>query len=235
MLRVGLTGGLGSGKSTVAELLKQKGAFLIEADELGRKLMEPGQQVFAQIVAHFGTHVIAPNGQLDRALLAKIAFEEERVQELNAIIHPAVIEAQAEWMRTILRKHPETIAVVESALIFEVERDARLRGEREGLLADWRRRFDRIVVVTAPDEIRVARYVAKLTPPGLTGKALTSVQQKLTDDARARIAQQIPQDEKARRADIVVDNNSDEASLHQKVDLLWERLKEIQNSSGPAH
>lgn len=235
MLRVGLTGGLGSGKSTVAARLREKGAFLIEADELGRKLMEPGQQVFAQIIAHFGTHVIAPTGQLDRALLAKIAFEEERVQELNAIIHPAVIEAQAEWMRSIIRKNPDAIAVVESALIFEVERDARLRGEREGLLADWRRRFDRIVVVTAPDETRVTRYVARLTPPGLTGKALASVQQKLTADARARIAQQIPQDEKAQRADFVIVNNGSEAALSREVDNLWTRLQEIQKSTGPSH
>lgn len=233
MLRVGLTGGLGSGKSTVAEILETKGAYVIEADELGRKLMKPGQQVFAQLVAHFGNKIIEPNGELDRAQLAKIAFEEERVQELNAIIHPAVIEAQAEWMRSIIRKNPNAIAVVESALIFEVERDARLRGEREGLLADWRRRFDRIVVVTAPDEMRVSRYVAKLTPPGLTGKALTSVQQKLTADARARIAKQIPQDEKAQRADLVLINDGDEAALEDKVEKLWQRLKNIQHSTGP--
>jgi dephospho-CoA kinase len=233
VLRVGLTGGLGSGKSTVAELLKQKGAFLIEADELGRKLMEPGQQVFAQIVARFGDKIIEPNGELDRAQLAKIAFTDGRVQELNAIIHPAVIEAQAEWMRSIIRKNPNAIAVVESALIFEVERDARLRGEREGLLADWRRRFDRIVVVTAPDEVRIARYVAKLTPPGLTGKALASVQQKLTADARARIAQQITQEEKAQRADIIIINDGDEAALDDKVEKLWLRLKNIQHSTGP--
>src|SRR4051794_20423802 len=140
MLRVGLTGSLGSGKSTVATMLRELGAEVIEADELGRTLMEPGQVVHEQIVRTFGPEVVGPDGRLDRARLAKLAFEEGRLDELNAIVHPAVIAAQQEWMEQVFARDPAAVAVVESALIFEVERDARARGERDGILANWRDR-----------------------------------------------------------------------------------------------
>ena len=166
MLRVGLTGGLGSGKSTVAEMLRELGAEVIEADELGRALMEPGQAVYAEIVQDFGPEVVGPDGRLNRARLAELAFRGGRLNELNAIVHPAVIEAQRRWMNEVFERNPAAVAVVVSALIFEVERDARARGERESVLADWRRRIDRVVVVTAPDEVKIARYVDRL---GLAG------------------------------------------------------------------
>src|SRR5215472_3309269 len=166
MLRVGLTGGLGSGKSTVATILRELGAHVIEADELGRALMEPGQDVYQDIVRHFGAGVVCPDGRLDRPRLAKLAFEDGRLDELNAIVHPAVIAAQQRWMGEVFASDPAAVAVVESALIFEVERDARARGENEGVLTDWRNRFDHIIVLTAPEEVRIARYAARLAEPG---------------------------------------------------------------------
>ena len=164
MLRVGLTGSLGSGKSTVAAWLREFGAEVIEADELGRTLMEPGQRVFAEIVRLFGPSVVAANGRLDRPALARLAFQGGRLDELNAIVHPAVIAAQHARMQAAFARNPAAVAVVESALIFEVERDARERGEKETILADWRRRIDRVVVVTAPDELKIARYAARVSP-----------------------------------------------------------------------
>ena len=166
MLRVGLTGGLGSGKSTVAAILRKLGAQVIEADELGRALMEPGQPVFSEIVRVFGRDVVGADGRLNRARLAELAFQGGRINELNAIVHPAVIGAQRRWMEGVFARDPAAVAVVESALIFEVERDARARGEQETVLADWRRRIERIVVVTAPDEVKIARYVARICPDG---------------------------------------------------------------------
>jgi dephospho-CoA kinase len=157
-----------------------------------------------------------------------MAFEEGRVQELNAIIHPAVIEAQRRWMEEIFRTHPRAIAVVESALIFEVERDAQARGERAGLLADWRSRFDCVVAVTAPDALRIERYVAKLAPRELTGEALEAAKERLRADARARIAQQMAQEEKARRADFVLVNDGDEARLNRETEKLWQWLLEFE-------
>ena len=93
-------------------------------------------------------------------------FKAGRLNELNAIVHPAVIAAQQQWMEEVFARDPSAVAVVESALIFEVVRDARARGENETVLADWRRRIDRVVVVTAPDELKIARYAARLSPSG---------------------------------------------------------------------
>jgi len=162
MLRVGLTGGLASGKSTVAGYLRELGAEVIEADELGRALMEPGQQVYAEIVRVFGPEVVSPGGRLNRALLSELAFQGGRINELNAIVHPAVIAAQQRWMDQVFARDPAAVAVVESALIFEVERDARARGETDSVLADWRRRITRLVVVTAPDEVKIDRYADRV-------------------------------------------------------------------------
>jgi len=223
MLRVGLTGGLGSGKSTVAALLREQGAEIIEADELGRALMEPGQSVFTAIVEHFGSEVVSSEGRLNRARLAELAFREGRLQELNAIVHPAVIEAQQHWMEEVFRRDADAVAVVESALIFEVVRDARARGERESVLADWRRRIDRIVVVTAPDELKIARYAARISPAG-AGREATEA------EARIRLAHQIPDAEKAIEADYVIDNSGDINAVRAQVLSLWQRLKAESNN-----
>ena len=224
MLRVGLTGGLGSGKSTVAATLRELGAHVIEADELGRALMEPGQSVYAEIVRVFGPEVAGPDGRLNRVRLAELAFQGGRLQDLNAIVHPAVIVAQQRWMDEVFAHDPAAVAVVESALIFEVERDARARGEQEGMLADWRHRFDRIIVLTAPDELKIARYAARISPdPG--GREAAAA------DARIRIARQIPDAEKAPRADYVLENTGDVAGLRAQVESLWHRLKAESNKS----
>lgn len=222
MLRVGLTGGLGSGKSTVAAMLRALGAHVIEADALGRTLMEPGQTVFAAIVERFGADVIAPDGRLDRARLADLAFRHGRLQELNAIVHPPVIAAQARWMDEVFARDPAAVAVIESALIFEVVRDAIARGEKDGILADWRRRIDRIIVVTAPDELKIHRYAARIQASGGGAASLQAIE----TDARNRLAHQVPDAEKAAQADDVLDNSGDMDSLRAQVEALWPRLLE---------
>jgi dephospho-CoA kinase len=223
MLRVGLTGSLGSGKSTVAAMLRELGAYVVEADELGRAMMEPGQSVFASIVEKFGREVLGSDGRLDRARLAQLAFREGRLDELNAIVHPAVIEAQRQWMSEVFVQDPAAVAVVESALIFEVVRDARLRGETEGILADWRQTLDRIVVVTAQEEQKIARYAARVAPPGPERLAAEA-------DARRRLGHQIPDAEKAAQADDVIDNSGDMRTLRAQVEALWQRLRALSNS-----
>jgi len=223
MLRVGLTGGLGSGKSTVTRYLRELGAEVIEADELGRALMEPGQPVFDEIVEVFGPEVVTAEGRLDRAKLADLSFRGGRLDELNAIVHPAVIAAQGDWMRQVFARDPKAIAVVESALIFEVERAARMRGESEGVLAYWRRRFDRVIVVTAPDEVKIARYVARISPSGWD--------ERVADDARSRLAKQLSDAVKTSRADFVLDNTGDLVELRAQVDAVWRQLVELGNNS----
>lgn len=224
MLRVGLTGGLGSGKSTVAGMLRELGAYVIESDELGRAIMEPGQGAHAEVARFFGPEVLLPDGRLNRPRLAELAFKEGRVKELNAIIHPAVIKAQRQWMDDLFARDPAAVAVVVSALIFEVERDARDGGEATAAYADLRKRIDRIILVTAPDEDKIARYVARISPSGADrGKAEA--------DARSRLAHQIPDKEKASRADYLLENNGDMAALRAQVEALWPRLKQESNSN----
>jgi dephospho-CoA kinase len=234
MLRVGLTGSLGSGKSTVAKMLRALGAEVIEADELGRALMEPGQAVFAAIIEHFGAEVVGPDGRLNRARLAELVFQDQsqsgsgnRLQELNAIIHPAVIAAQQAWMREVFARNPAAVAVVESALIFEVERDARVRGESETVLSNWRRRMDRVVVVTAPEVVKIARFTSRVSP---TGEARSAAEA----DARRRLAHQIPDAVKAANSDYVIDNSGDIENLRTQVEALWPRLQAESNKFSPA-
>lgn len=224
MLRVGLTGGLGSGKSTVAAILRQLGAHVIEADELGRNVMEPGHAVYSEIVRVFGPEVVCSDGRLNRARLAKLAFEENRLNELNAIVHPAVIAEQKRWTDEVFARDPAAVAVVESALIFEVERDARARGQHEGVLADWRNRFDHIIVLTAPDEVKVARYAARIAVPGPSREAAAR-------DARARLSRQIPDAEKAARADFVIENTGDLDALRARVRSVWQVLQAESNKT----
>ncbi|HKO19769.1 MAG TPA: dephospho-CoA kinase [Acidobacteriaceae bacterium] len=214
MLRVGLTGGLGSGKSTAARRFGELGAYVLYADEIGRGLMQPGEAVFKQIVARFGQGVIAGGGQLDRSELGRIAFGEGRIEELNAIVHPATIARQAELTAEIAAKDPNAVVIVESALVFETK-----HGGAEG----WHNRFDCIILVRASNEAKVARFVARV--PG--GKALDeAARQELEADARRRIAEQLDDDWKAQRSDYVLTNDGQEHELIAQVDALWPVLQE---------
>lgn len=222
MLRVGLTGGLGSGKSTVAAMLRELGAQVIESDELGRKIMEPGEAAFDQIVRQFGPEVLTAEGRLNRPLLAELAFKDGRVKELNAIVHPAVIEAQRAWMDQLFARDPAAVAVVVSALIFEVERDAREAGPNAAAYADLRKRIDRTVLVSASDEDKVARYVARVA-------SHDTDRVKAEADARSRLAHQIRDSQKIARADYVLENTGDLERLRSQVDRLWPQLQRESN------
>jgi len=177
-LRVGLTGGLGSGKSTVATLLAEHGATVVSADEIGREMMQPGQPVFRAIVERFGEGVRLATGELDRPGLARMAFGQGRLEELNALVHPAVIARQAEIAAEVERQTPEAVFVVESALLFETA---------HGGEGGWRRRFNRVVLVVAPEEVRVERFAARTLGDG-AGEAEVM---EARAEARRRIARQL--------------------------------------------
>jgi dephospho-CoA kinase len=147
MLRVGLTGGLGSGKSAAARMFAECGARVFSADAIGRELMQPGQAVYAEIVRHFGDGVVAADGTLNRAALARLAFGDGRVEELNGIVHPAVIARQAELVAEVASREPDAVAIVESALMFET---------KYGGEGGWHTRFDKVILVRASD-VRAAR------------------------------------------------------------------------------
>lgn len=215
MVRVGLTGGLGSGKSTVAGMLAALGAQVLSADELGREMMQPGHEAFAAIVHHFGSHVLTSAGTLDRAVLARIAFVDGRVAELNAIIHPLVIARQAEIADEIAAQTPEAIVLVESALLFETEHAGP---------GGWRSRFDFIVLVAAGEETKIRRAIAR-------ADASLSIEERAAE-ARRRLARQMPDDEKSRLADFVLHNDGSRDELQRQVEQLWARLETIAQTAG---
>jgi dephospho-CoA kinase len=217
MLRVGLTGGLGSGKSTAARMFAAHGAYVFSADEIGREMMQPGQPVYAAIVAHFGPEVVSANGTLDRTALARIAFGQGRIEELNAIVHPAVIARQAELIAETAARDPDAVAMVESALIFETK-----YGGGDG----WHTRFDKVILVRASEDIKIARFVARAAG-GMDDEA----RQALEAEARRRLAQQIDDDRKAAQCDYVLTNDGTTAELQRQVDALWPVLQDAARAS----
>ena len=214
MLRVGLTGGLGSGKSTIAGMLQSLGAAVIAADQLGRQLMEPGQPVYAAIVETFGSGVVRKDGTLDRRALAEQAFQHHQADALNRIVHPAVVAAEEQWMRAVFAAEPSRVAVVESALIFEVE--------KWGTAPGWVERFDKLILVTVPDEVKIERFVARML-----GQENNAGREALLLDARARLAAQLPDEEKIGRCNYVIDNTGSLEETRRKVEEIYRELTKL--------
>jgi dephospho-CoA kinase len=214
MLRVGLTGGLGSGKSTAAKMFAAHGAYVFYADELGRGLMQPEQAVYEAIVARFGPSVVSSDGSLDRGELARIAFGDGRIEELNAIVHPATIARQADLVEEVAARDPDAVVIVESALIFET---------KYGGEGGWHQRFDKIVFVRASEDLQIARFVARSS----AGKTLDeSERSTLAAEARRRIAKQAEGERNAAQCDYVLTNDGSLEDLQKQVDALWPKLRD---------
>jgi dephospho-CoA kinase len=206
MLKVGLTGGIASGKSVVGDMLVALSAHLVQADRIAHELMLPGQPVYNEVVRHFGGGILNPDLSVNRAKLAEAAFGSvasatpSRVQELNRIVHPAVIRSQDEWMEEMGRQDPHAIAIVEAALILE---------------AGAAKRFDLLIVVTCNDEQRVARFAAR--------QKLT-LEAALKEVAR-RMAAQLPEAAKIKAADYVIDNSGTLEQTREQVKQVWTKLR----------
>ncbi len=224
MLRVALTGGIASGKSAAAAMLRDLGAFVSQSDEVGRAMMQPGEAVYDRIVQQFGAGVVRADGSLDRRELARLAFHEGRLQELNGIVHPAVIASQAAWLRGVGVEHPSAVAVVESALVLETTFGAAADG------TPWRARFDRVVLVTAPEEIRLERFVGRVLSSEPLADRVT-----VEADARARFAAQMPEAEKRLLVDVVVENDGALDALRERVGRLYVQLhREAEDAAAEA-
>jgi dephospho-CoA kinase len=209
MIRVGLTGGLACGKSTVAKMMADRGAYVVEADKVAHELMSPGQQVYDDVVRLFGRTIVhEADGKIDRKKLAEIAFGSGRVQELNAVVHPAVIAHQQEWMEELAARDPHAIAVWEAALILE---------------ADVRGRFDKLVVVTCKADQKIDRYVHRAMKAGAGPLAEIS----LRKEAQRRIAAQIADEEKIKAADHVIDTSGPVSATESQVEKLMKELEAI--------
>lgn len=212
MLRAGLTGGLGSGKSTVAAIFREAGVHILESDAIAREMMQPGHPVYAAIVDCFGPAVVAPGGALNRSRLAALAFREGRAAELNRIVHPPVIAEQERRMAALFARDPSAVVMVESALIFEAGAGGSVPG--------WRDRFDRLLLVTAPDDVKVQRFLSRILPPGASPERRAEAER----DARARLAAQIPDHAKIALCDFVIDNSGSLQATRAQVEQIAARL-----------
>jgi dephospho-CoA kinase len=194
MILVGLTGGIGSGKTTVARLLAQRGAIVVDADELAREALRPGTRGFEQVWALFGDEVVTPDGELDRSSIAAIVFtDEEKRRALESITHPEVFRLLAEAVEW--HRNTDNVVVFDAPLIIET-------GFHEAC--------DVVVVVTASEERRIERLQRDrgMTPA----------------EASVRIAAQIGADEREAVADVVIENDGDLSTLEHQIDVLWASL-----------
>jgi dephospho-CoA kinase len=195
-LTVGLTGGIGSGKSTVAAMLGAKGASLIDADAIAREVVAPDGPAYAPVAERFGESVLAADGTIDRKALAAIVFSDpEALADLNGITHPEIGRIMAERRRAA--DESGGVVVLDVPL---------MKATHRGQLG-----FDVVVVVDVPIEIAVDRLV------GQRGFERS--------DAEARVANQISRDERRALADVVVDNTGDRGSLAEQIDRLWNDLE----------
>lgn len=202
MFRVGLTGGIASGKSTVGELFREKGALVLDADAIARYVVEPGTPGLAAVVERFGDTVLRPDGCLDRRALASIVFSDDAARaDLNAIVHPLVRQVAADLERQL--PDPYVIAVHMIPLLVETGQS---------------RDFDAVVVVDIPEEVQLARLMAR---DGLD-----------RDAACARLRAQASRDERLAVANVVINNDCAPEELPPRVDAAWDLLLDLQHASG---
>jgi len=197
LLRVGLTGGIACGKSTVARMLLQKGALLIDADELAREVVSPGTPAFEEITAWLGDTVVADDGTLDRSRIADLVFGDcKNLKKLNSIVHPRVIELFCRKSGRLQEQFPGKLQVWEVPLLFEARMEALV---------------DLIVVVASSEQNQVQRLMHR---DGLS-----------REEALRRLQSQLPLRDKINRADVVIYNNGSFKDLQEQVDRLWDELK----------
>ena len=196
MLNVGLTGNIAAGKSAVADLLRRWGATVIDADEIVREVQAPGGPVMGEIAARFGASVVRADGSLDRpALRRRVMADPDALAALNRIVHPAVQSRRAELMAAA-RSRGDRLVVSDIPLLFEAAEPSE---------------FDVIVLVEAPDEVRLARLMEHR---GLD-----------REEARRMIEAQMPSREKRPRSDYVIENDGDPAALERAAKVVWRALR----------
>ena len=203
MLKIGLTGGIASGKTSVGKIFAGLGAHVIRADDIAHDLMKPGELVYQEIVRHFGNEILNADGTVNRSKLAKAAFSEgagASIEKLNQIVHPPVIKKQEQWMEDVGRRDPKAIAIVEAALILE---------------ANLANRFDKLVVVTCRPEQRAERW-AESRKVGIENARL---------EIARRLAAQWPEEMKIEAADYVIDNSGSLAETERQVGAVYEGLR----------
>jgi len=199
MVRVGLTGGLASGKSLVGRALADLGCLLIQADELGRQVEEPGGEAYEGIVKEFGKEILTPQGAIDRRRLAALVFHEpERLKRLNALVHPPVKARERQLQEDFARRHPDGIAVTEAAILVET-------GTYRG--------YDKLIVAVCRPEQQIERAMSR---DGLTRKEVMD-----------RVRRQMPLEEKRKHADYVIDTSGSKEDTLAQTRAVYNSLRSI--------
>jgi len=199
VLRVGLTGGVACGKSTVAAMMVKRGAHYLQADGLAHQLYAPGAVIYDDVVRRFGREILNQDGTITRTKLANVVFPD-RIDELNAVVHPEVVRRQNSWMSEVERQDPHGIAVVEAALLIE---------------AGAHKDFDKVILVTC-DVPRKVEHFAR--------RANVSIDVARFEVER-RSAAQFTDEEKASYADYVIDNSGSIEETERQVDEIWQELQ----------
>lgn len=195
-MKIGLTGGIASGKSTVARYLAQLGAHVIDADALGHRVYEPGTQGFARVVAAFGEEIVGADGRIDRKVLGgKVFGAPERLQQLTHIVWPEIRALAEAEMVDVARRDRSRVIVLEAAVLFE---------------AGWETAVDEVWAVVVAPEVAVERACNR---DGMRA-----------DDVQRRIDAQMSNEERRARADVVIDNSRDTETLLARVDREWLRV-----------
>ncbi|MDN5348264.1 MAG: dephospho-CoA kinase [Clostridia bacterium] len=198
MLVIGLTGGIASGKSTVAAMLRELGALVIDADQVAREIVAPGQPAWQEIRERFGPGIIKPDGEIDRRALGERVFSDpEALAELNRITHPRIRQRIAAKVEELKQKGTTKILVIEAPLLIET-------GMQVGV--------DEIWLTVAPEEVRLQRIKER---DNLSEEA-----------ARRRLAAQMPQEEKLRYATRVIDTGGSLAATREQVLAAWEACRQ---------
>jgi dephospho-CoA kinase len=201
MLKIGLTGGIASGKSLVSQMFVDLGAHCIDADQIAHELMRPGEKVYEQVVQSFGDEILNPDKSVNRSKVAELAFDKRRprIYELNRLMHPEVIQRYESWMEDIRSREPDAIAILEAALVLE---------------AGLRKRFDRIVVVTCKPQQRIERWAQRFNLDPETAKV----------EVTRRMMAQAPDEAKIQAADYVIDNSGSVEETRNQVQKVYEAL-----------
>ncbi len=196
---VGLTGGMGSGKTTVGRLFKELGAHVLDADVISRALVEPGKPAWQEIIDLLGKEVLRDDQTLDRGKIADIVFNDsDKKMALEAILHPRVMAEEHALYQEIAENEPQALVIIDAALLIESENY---------------RKVDKVMVVACDEETQIQRILA--------GNAFSR------EDARRRLSQQMPLKEKIKFADYVIHNDSGLPELKEKVEVLFSQLKEM--------
>ncbi len=202
MLKIGLTGGIASGKSLVSRIFTDLGAHSIDADEIAHELMRPGEAVYDEVVQKFGKEILNPDGTVNRARVAELAFDKRRprIYELNRIVHPGVIQKYEEWMESFRSREPEAIVMLEAALLLE---------------AGLRKRFDRIIVVTCKPQQRIERWAQRHKIDEAAAR----------DEVSRRMMAQAPEEAKIQAADYLIDNSGTVEETTRQVKAIYDTLR----------